>query len=450
LKIFVVFLIAIMAALSVSCANILEGYVESVAAHESTPYDKEPEQQIAVSDMEELETVLLSLIMSRETEVTLLYYGPEEDVQAEILDRSAHLMQNHPVAAYAVTRISAQAARIVAYFEVELEIEYKRTAEQIASIINVSTMRYMTTQLLDIMSDYKEEAAILTNLRIDKDDIIGLIAEIYYNNPRRIIMMPFVTVETYPPDGANRIYEIKFGYTEEADMQREYTSSLDLYVSQNAERAVGDTDAEILLSLVENIIASTTYDEGAAGAISMHGPQNFTATAFGALITGNAVGEGFAMAFKALCDELQFDCRVVLGQMDGKVHAWNIVALEGYYYHIDTAIAALYGLEAGFLKNDEDILDTYIWDTEKNPRCSGTLTLDDVRPPEDPEDPNDPSDPNDPNNPNDPNDPNNPSDPSDPNDPSDPTDHSTPPPEPNPGDVTPAPGDQNGDNTNNG
>ena len=151
-----------------------------------------------------------------------------------------------------------------------------------------------------------------------------------------------------------------------------------MYVRQNAERALGETDAEILLSLVDNLMASTEFDEGTARTISIHGAQNFAATASGALVRGLAVGEGFAMAFKALCDELRFDCRVVLGYIDDRVHAWNIVSLDGDYYHIDVAMCVVYGLEAAFLKSDIDFEELYTWDRDNTVKCEGMLTLEDI------------------------------------------------------------------------
>jgi hypothetical protein len=140
--------------------------------------------------------------------------------------------------------------------------------------------------------------------------------------------------------------------------------------------------------LAENLLDASTFDQGAARTISMHGTQNLAATAFGALVNGRAVGEGFAMAFKALCDELGFECIVVLGYYQGMLHAWNIVALYGDYYHIDLAMSDISGIETSFLRTDADFLEMgYEWDMENTVSCEGALTFEDIRPelPEDPD-----------------------------------------------------------------
>ena len=376
------------------CVNLLEGFDESISEHPVRTYERQPTEQITVSGYDELVATIISLIMEHETEKQLLYYHDDgEDVQAEIQRASDEIMLEHPIGAYAVAGITTEATIIVSYYEVDIEIEYKRTQEQLDSIINVSSERYMRTQLLNIMREYREEAIIHTYLQFTDDDINRFVNEIYYQNPRSIVMLPFVTVETFPEEGSDRIYEIKFGITDSPGMLQRFSTELELYVQGNAEQAVGNTDSEILLFLANSLIDSTTFDEGTARTIHAHGPQNFAATAFGALVRGSAVGEGFAMAFKALADEVGINCRIVLGHYDGIVHAWNIVSLYGDFYHIDVAMCAVNGIETAFLKTDADFEEMlYTWDRENTVRCEGPLTLDDVLIPEDPDDLEDPDD----------------------------------------------------------
>ncbi|MCL2627672.1 MAG: hypothetical protein FWD44_03095 [Oscillospiraceae bacterium] len=386
-------LIIVLAAcvFTAACTNLLEDSIEVITPHVSAPFERPPIEQISISNLEEFTELLLELIETHEADTTLRYQNfDNDDVQEEINRISSEIMENHPIAVYAVANISLTATRLVAYFEIEIEIEFKRSEEQVQSIITASTQRYMMTQLLEIMSRHEEEAVILTSLQLTREEIIERIIEIYYQNPRRIVMLPFVTVEMFPEEGDDRILEIRFGYTESSEMLRLYAGNLDMYVRQNAGRAVGDTDAEVLLSLVEILMASTVFNEAMAGTINMHGPPNFAATAFGALVRGSAVGEGFAMAFKALCDELRFESRVVLGYMGDTVHAWNIVALDGYYYHIDVAMCVVEGLEVAFLKTDADFEEFYEWDRENTQICNGPLTLYDIIKEEDPLNPEDP------------------------------------------------------------
>lgn len=57
--------------------------------------------------------------------------------------------------------------------------------------------------------------------------------------------------------------------------------------------------------------------------------------AYGALIDGVAVCEGYARAFLYLCSSVGIPCELVSGVADGVQHMWNMVYLNGQWYHID-------------------------------------------------------------------------------------------------------------------
>ena len=361
------------------CANLLEGFWESVTEHQTAPPVRPATDQISVSSFEELKATILDVIMEYESSIQLLYnHHDEDDIHAEIERASFEILNEHPVGVFAVNDITGEATRIITHFEVDITIEYKRTKEQLDSIINVTSIQSMMRQLLQIMSQYNEEMVIRTGLQFSKDDIAEFIRETYYRNPRNIIILPFETVEIFPETGSDRIFELKFSYMESPGMLRRFSEDLTTYVRRGAEMATGETEAEEILSLVSNLVESTTFEEIDARSIHVHGAQEFVATAFGALVHRSAVGEGFAMALKALMDELGLDCKVVLGYYDGMIHAWNIVYLYGDYYHIDVAMCVVNGIETAFLKTDKDFEEMYEWDRRNTVRCEGELTLEDI------------------------------------------------------------------------
>lgn len=58
-------------------------------------------------------------------------------------------------------------------------------------------------------------------------------------------------------------------------------------------------------------------------------------TAYGALVEGRAVCSGYSKAFKLLCNRLGLSCRTVNGQSMGVGHMWNLVRIDGSWYHVD-------------------------------------------------------------------------------------------------------------------
>ena len=63
--------------------------------------------------------------------------------------------------------------------------------------------------------------------------------------------------------------------------------------------------------------------------------ENTVYTAYGALVNGHAVCEGYARAFKLLCYYAGLECILVTGDSKGVGHMWNMVRLDGNWYHVD-------------------------------------------------------------------------------------------------------------------
>lgn len=58
-------------------------------------------------------------------------------------------------------------------------------------------------------------------------------------------------------------------------------------------------------------------------------------TAYGALVEKEAVCDGYSKAFKILLEEAGIDSIIINGNLDGTLHAWNIVNLDNEKYHVD-------------------------------------------------------------------------------------------------------------------
>ncbi len=58
-------------------------------------------------------------------------------------------------------------------------------------------------------------------------------------------------------------------------------------------------------------------------------------TAYGALVNGRAVCEGYAGAMRLLLRGAGIPVRKVSGRSEGELHAWNAVQLGGEWYHLD-------------------------------------------------------------------------------------------------------------------
>lgn len=99
----------------------------------------------------------------------------------------------------------------------------------------------------------------------------------------------------------------------------------------------GKTDLEKELAIHDRLIARCTYHDQAAASAMPDAEYPFAFTAYGALVEGKAVCEGYARAFQLLCRRAGLPCVTVNGVdlSNNTAHMWNLVTVDGAPYHVD-------------------------------------------------------------------------------------------------------------------
>ena len=119
-----------------------------------------------------------------------------------------------------------------------------------------------------------------------------------------------------------------------------------------------------LLMTCDRIRSGCTYAD--LGAVSH--------SAYGALIAGKAVCEGFAEAMLLLCEAADIPCLLLEGTAGAgetaAPHAWNLVQLHGIWYHIDCTWDTP-GAHAPLLLCDGTAAKTHQWNRAAYPAASG-------------------------------------------------------------------------------
>jgi len=120
-------------------------------------------------------------------------------------------------------------------------------------------------------------------------------------------------------------------------------------------------------ALVKNI----SYSKG--------GINSETTSIIGALISRNAVCEGYAKAFKLLCDYAGLLSIVISGKATPQnepeeLHAWNLVNLDGICTHVDvtwnsTTRGKIDTCYDYFNLTDNEISKDHVWDRSLLPAC---------------------------------------------------------------------------------
>lgn len=98
---------------------------------------------------------------------------------------------------------------------------------------------------------------------------------------------------------------------------------------------------------------------------------------YSALIEGSTLCQGYAQSFQLIAQRMGFTVVMVMGDADGIGHAWNVVKLDGKYYHVDVTFDDPLpdGGSAGpvehvyFLRSDSQLAENHVWDKNSAPAC---------------------------------------------------------------------------------
>ncbi|MDD4503249.1 MAG: transglutaminase domain-containing protein [Clostridiaceae bacterium] len=189
---------------------------------------------------------------------------------------------------------------------------------------------------------------------------------------------------TMGKDGA--VVELKLQYlypAEKIAAMRRLTDSNANDIIKNIIKPEMD-EYERVLAVHDYVIKSSRYDRLNSDRDTVPPEEH---EAYGVIVKGIGVCDSYAKAVKLLLEKAGVQCMLVEGSKVGDAgqglndvdHAWNIVRIDGEYYHVDAtwndvseerdSIEMVYH---HFNLNDEEMQKTHIWDRSKYPPCSGT------------------------------------------------------------------------------
>lgn len=142
-------------------------------------------------------------------------------------------------------------------------------------------------------------------------------------------------------------------------------SSFDAIVNDVINNSSNYSDFEKIQLANETVIESTAYDFCNSSELAEYSP--YIRTAYGALVNGKAVCEGYARALKVLLDKLNIENVLVNGYLLSnenalEPHMWNYVKLENKWYAIDPTLNDSMGATKYFLLGADEFLSDHIVD----------------------------------------------------------------------------------------
>lgn len=332
----------------------MDGSYVSVTPHQVGPNQSTGENTRSISTYTELRSALVGLIDEGSTGglFSLAEY-PREDAERD-MERAVHYAKNtYPVGAYAVESIDYDFGTGMGAIALSVNISYRHSREQIEGI---RTVRW-TSGAEKAIAEAMDEGAQVLVLQITgyhEADFAEIVRSYAQRNPDRVIEMPGVAVQVVPDWGDTRVLELTFYYRTDRETLRAMReqvqpvfSSAALYVSGQAEERVKFSQLHTFLMERSNYTIQST-----------HTP------AYSLLCQGIGDSRAFSLVYAAMCSRIGLEALCVSGTRDGAEHWWNLIRIDGAWYHLD-----LLGSTQFEPLTDGDMTG-YEWDRTDYPRAA--------------------------------------------------------------------------------
>lgn len=349
---------AVMAALvllSTGCSSMLNRDYSSVTVHSATPTAEGDANTMRVQNYQELVNALIYLINQGEESGSIRYSGEEADFKKLMDEACLEVKQEDPLGAYAVDYIKYSVISIVGSYEADVQITYRRTREQVASIVDATGAAAIRSELSRALSSFDTEVVLrISYFEEDEAYIQQLVRQAYLSNPATALDFPDAQVAMYPESGQQRIVEVTLTYHQSLQTLESWRNSL----SREAERICQPLTELTIKEKLDGITGTLQ----SMGAYSAQGGS----TAYDALLGGGGDSQGVALAFSLLCRQVGITCSVVDGQKNGQSHFWNVVQTASGYRHVDLSRtgSVTYNVDQTMTQQG------YVWDTQQVPACN--------------------------------------------------------------------------------
>lgn len=349
---------AVMAALillSTGCSSMLNRDYSSVTVHSATPTAEGDANTMRVQNYQELVNALIYLINQGEESGSIRYSGEEADFKKLMDEACLEVKQEDPLGAYAVDYIKYSVISIVGSYEADVQITYRRTREQVASIVDATGAAAIRSELSRALSSFDTEVVLrISYFEEDEAYIQQLVRQAYLSNPATALDFPDAQVAMYPESGQQRIVEVTLTYHQSLQTLESWRNSL----SREAERICQPLTELTIKEKLDGITGTLQ----SLGAYSAQGGS----TAYDALLGGGGDSQGVALAFSLLCRQVGVTCSVVDGQKNGQSHFWNVVQTASGYRHVDLSRtgSVTYNVDQTMTQQG------YVWDTQQVPACN--------------------------------------------------------------------------------
>ena len=302
------------------CSDLLERSYTSSTAHVDRPTVAEDPSMLRVENYRELVSAVLYLVSEGAQTGAIQLHDYAGAVETDLPAACLEVATQDPLGAYCVDYIKHEYTRVLSDYQATLNIHYRRSQEQIRSMVRVTGTGAIRTELREALSRFATETVLrVAYFSGDEDFITELIHQTYYENPAAALGCPEAEISIYPDGGRERVVEILLTYPESAEELRRKSEAL----TERVEAIARDLQGQNEPTVAVNAIPDAVYAAGGN-------------TPYDAIVEGAADGEGMALAYALLCQAGGLTCEVVEGTLNGEERFFNAVTFsDGFTAYVD-------------------------------------------------------------------------------------------------------------------
>lgn len=182
------------------CASVLNREYSTVEAHSSKFWESEDRGTLRAETYQDIVNDLMLLVGQHSDQAVIRLYSYEDGVTvADTLEKAAaEVQQETALGNYALEYITSTSSAQRGYYELSVQIGYRRTAKQIAAIVNATSTAALPSLLETALDERKTELTVRVGYWRAEDRALvdKTVAEL--RESRALMQTPEWTVSYYP------------------------------------------------------------------------------------------------------------------------------------------------------------------------------------------------------------------------------------------------------------
>lgn len=353
-------LLAICLLLS-GCSNLLDGNYHNIQPHEATG-GKNESTVVSAERYEQLRQILVNLARNGvQSQLIFMPHYNQNNAEYDIRKAIREVMIRDPIAAYAVEEITYERGTSNGQAAVAVTLTYLHPRSEIQKIQKMTDMDSAKKAIASAL-DSCENGVVLHLDNYESMDFVQFVENYAAENPQMVMETPRVTAKVYPNLGAERVVELRFSYQNSRENLRQMQEQVRPVFSSAVLFASGGENqqqkyAQLYAFLMDFLMERSDYKL-----------ETSITPAYSLLCHSVGDSKAFATVYAAMCAKAGLECQVIAGTREGAPWNWNLVCVDGNYYHVDLLRS---GTEGVFLLRSDGMMDGYVWDFTAYPKSAG-------------------------------------------------------------------------------